>query len=166
MAKDLKLSPPWNTFVSELKALFGEDPGIKIQFDEDNYEVKLFVADPEKADALTQLIPAQRIYGNVALTVTVVPANYMEESNADLIEAAFKGNPVLKQVLCLKTPFGEYDYAVFRKDVVQFYNDNLCDPHGNESTLFEDIARDVFGSGDVFFCTDSEKVGKPLGEWP
>lgn len=166
MAKDLKLSPPWNTFVSELKALFGEDPDIKLQYDEDNYEVKLFVEDPVKADALTQLIPAQRIYGNVALTVTIVPANNLEGSTADLIEAAFKGNPVLKQVLRLRTPFGEYDYAVFRKEVVQFYNDNLCDVHGNESTLFEDIARDVFVSPDVFFCTDSEKANKPLGEWP
>lgn len=157
MAKDLKLSPPWDTFVRELKALFGEDPDINIQFDEDKYEVKLFVADPAKSDALTQLIPAQRIYGNVALSITVIPANKLEETSADLIETAFKGNPVLKQVMRLRTPFGEYDYAVFRKEVVQFYNDNLCDPHGNESTLFENIARDVFSITDVFFCTDVEK---------
>lgn len=164
--KELKLSPPWNTFVSELKALFGEDPDIKIVYDEDAYEVKLYVEDEAKAEALTQLIPEQRIYGNVALKVTIVPANSQDENGADLVEAAFKGNPVLKEVLRLKTPFGEYDYAIFRKEVVQFYNDDLTDPHGNESTLFEDIARDVFGDTGVFFCTDSEKAGKPLGEWP
>ena len=152
----VKLSPPWCTFVSELKALFGEDKDIRIQFDEDEYEVKLFVDDPAKADALMQLITPQRVYGNVVLKVTVVPANSAEESDADLIETAFKGNPVLKEMMRLQTPFGEYDYAVFRKDVVQFYNDNLCDPHGNESTLYEEIARDVFGESGVFFCTDDK----------
>ena len=149
-----KLSPPWNTFVSELKALFGEDPDIRITFNEDSYEVRLFVANDEKAEALRQLIPEERIYGNVALKVTVVPANADSTNDADTFEKAFKGNPVLKKVLRLKTPFGEYDYAVFRKEVVQFFNDDLTDPHGNESTLFEDIARDVFGDTGVFFCTD------------
>lgn len=149
-----KLSPPWNTFVSELKALFGEDPDIRITFNEDSYEVKLFVANDEKAEALRQLIPEERIYGNVALKVTVVPANADSTNDADTFEKAFKGNPVLKEIMRLKTPFGEYDYAVFRKEVVQFYNDDLTDPHGNESTLFENIARDVFGDTGVFFCTD------------
>ena len=151
MAKNLKLSPPWNTFVSELKALFGEDPDIKIVFNEEEYKVDIFVEDAAKADALTQLIPEERIYGNVALKIAVIPADKAGSTGANLIEAAFKGNPVLKQMLRMKTPFGEYDYAVFRKEVVQFYNDDLCDPHGNESTLFEDIARDVFGVSDVFF---------------
>lgn len=156
MAKDLKLSPPWNTFVSELKALFGEDKDIRIEYDEDAYKVNLFVNDPKKAEALGLLIPEERIYGNVALKIAVIPANVNDMADADIVDAAFKGNPVLKEVLRLKTPFGEYDYAVFRKEVVQFFNDDLTDPHGNESTLFEDIARDVFGDTHVFFCTDNE----------
>lgn len=163
----LKLSPPWITFVNELKALFGEDPDIRIVYWDGDDEVKLFVADAEKADALTQLLPAQRYYGNVMLKVTVVPANFATTEEADLYEKAFKGNPVMKEVLKVPAPWGEVDYAVFRKEVVQFYNDNLCDPHGNRSTLYEEIARDVFGEGNVFFCTDNEgAVGKPLGEWP
>lgn len=162
----IKLSPPWITFVNELKALFGEDPDIHIQYDEDACEVKLLVGDAAKAEALAQLIPEERIYGNVVLKVTVVPANFTSETQASVVETAFKGNPVLKEVVRLRTPFGEYDYAVFRKEVVQFFNDDLTDLHGYESTLFADIARDVFGDAGVFFCTDSERVGKPLGEWP
>lgn len=162
----MKLSPPWNTFVSELKALFGEDKDIRIEYADGDMEVKLFVENNEKADALMQLLPPERVYGNVVLKVTVVPANKSGSDEANLVEAAFKGNPVLKELLRLKTPFGEYDYAVFRKEVVQFYNDDLTDPHGNKSTLFEDIAKDVFGDTNVFFCTDSEKANKPLGEWP
>lgn len=165
MAK-LEMSPPWNRLVSEMKALFGEDKDINIQYDADNLEIKLYVRDPAKADALTQLLPEQQVFGNVAVKVTVIPANQFSETKADLMEVAFKNNPVLKKVLRLHTPFGEYDYVVFRKEVVQFYNDNLADPHGNESTLYEDIARDVFVDSGIFFCTDSEVCLKPLGEWP
>ena len=154
--KELKLSPPWNTFVSELNALFGEDHDIKIVYNDEDMEVKLFVADSEKADALTQLLPAQRVYGNVVFTVTVVPANSDECSESDLIRKAFKGNPVLSSVEDVKTPFGSFSYAVFRKTVVQFYNDDISDINGNKSTLYADIARDVFGEGSVFFCTDTK----------
>jgi len=154
MENNLKLSPPWVTYVSELKALFGEDPDIRIEYRDDTYEVKLFVDGADKADALSELLPAQRVYGNVVFSTTVAPANGLETGTAGLIEKAFKGNPALSDIMCVPTPFGEMQYVMFRKKVVQYYNDELCDPHGNVSTLYEDIARDVFGDSDVFFCTD------------
>lgn len=155
MEKELKLSPPWNTFVSELKALFADDPAVIVKYDEGNYEVKLFVTGERKAEALSKLIPSERVYGNVLLKVTVVPANMDAESDEDLFRAAFEGNLAVNEIKGVTTPFGDLSYVVFRKEVVQFYNDELSDIHGNKSTLFEDIARDVFGDSGVFFCTDT-----------
>ena len=60
-------------------------------------------------------------------------------------------------------------YVIFEKKVVQFFNDDLSDAHGNMTTLYKDVAKDVLGEHHgVFFCTDNgeENVGKPLGEWP
>lgn len=154
---ELKLSPPWNTFVNELKLLFGEDTDIRINYIEGSNEVLLYVDNPEKAYALTQILPNQRIYGNVCLNITVIPANNLNEATEDLFRKAFKGNPVLSNVLTVPSPYGSMNYALFRKQVVQFYNDELCDPHGNKSTLFEEIARDVFGEeSGIFFCTDTD----------
>jgi len=44
----------------------------------------------------------------------------------------------------------------------------LNDIYGNTSTLYQDIAAEVFeDQPGIFYCTDIEgKVGKPLGEWP
>ena len=45
-------------------------------------------------------------------------------------------------------------YVVLKKEVVQFFNDNLNDIHGLETTLYQTIAKDVFDGTGVFFCTD------------
>ena len=48
-------------------------------------------------------------------------------------------------------------YVVFKKNVIQYYTDNLGDLHGIKSTLAENIARDIFVQHPgVFFCTDVE----------
>ena len=48
-------------------------------------------------------------------------------------------------------------YCVFKKEVAQYWGDNLGDPHGNVSTLYQEIAKDIFGeSGGVIFCTDNK----------
>ena len=60
-------------------------------------------------------------------------------------------------------------YVIFANKVVQYFNDSLSDAHGVCSTLYQDIARDVFGDDcGVYFCTDLEEksTGAPLGEWP
>jgi hypothetical protein len=73
---------------------------------------------------------------------------------------------------------GEYwypplTYVVFKNRVVQFFNDNLNDPHGVISTLYQDIADEIFADmpyqahGGIAYCTDVEhNLGAPLGEWP
>lgn len=165
----MKLSAPWYFFYKELKALFDEDPEIKAIFNEEEMEIKLFVSNGRKADALQQLLPEEKTFGNVTLRIAVVPANDGMTSATQLFEDAFMGNPVLSDLVHLDTPLGSFDYAVFRKEVVQFFNDDLSDINGNCSTLYQDIAKDVFDTGiGVYFCTDATDPNliKPLGEWP
>lgn len=168
MAK-VNLSAPWVTFYHEIVALFGDDPEIKIVYDEDENIIKLLVNNTHKAEALTQLLPPERTYGKVTVQVQVIPANTLEASPAALFEAAFENNPAFS---FSKTVQGVLSnplfYVVFKNKVVQYFNDDLGDIYGNCSTLYQDIAKDVFGEQEgVFFCTDvEEKVGKPLGEWP
>lgn len=167
--ENMKLTPPWITYVHELEALFGEDPEIRIVHDGEANEVKLYVESATKADALSQLLPAEQTFGNVKLKVTVVPANLGAENPIALYEKAFAGNPVLSYVINRNTLIGSFNYVVFKNGVVQFFNDQLDDVNGNRSTLYQEIAKDVFGENNnaVFFCTDTqENIGAPLGEWP
>ena len=178
----MKLSPPWCTYVNELIALFGEDPEINIKYDNSGRVVKLFVNNQDKADALCELLPSCKYYGNIDLMIDIIPSNGEKQyigSCRDIktvYEMAFKGNPVFSFVHEVQGIFSNsIIYVVFKNKVVQFFNDNLNDIYGNISTLYQEIAKDVFEhdicDGDkpnnVFYCTDvDEKLKKPLGEWP
>ena len=70
----MKLSPPWCQRYSQIAALFKYDPAVHVIFDEDNYEVKLYVDDDDKAAALTILLPEEYEFGNIKLKIQVVPA--------------------------------------------------------------------------------------------
>ena len=154
---NMKLSPPWVTYVNKIEALFKGDEDISIQFDEPNYDLKIFVADLEKAEALAKLLPIQKEFGNVVLKITVVPPDSAVKDYIEVFRAAFKNNPNVADIVSEETPFGyNLNFVVFKKEVIQFFNDDTSDLHGVCSTLNEYIAREVFGAGydTVYFCTD------------
>ena len=159
---NLKLSAPWVVYYREIESLFGADPEITITIDEEHYSVKLYVNNDEKAEALDKLLPAERTYANVTVRTAVIPGNPLLEKKTSLFQTAFEGNPVFAFT---KTNEGVFtiplSYVVFKNRVVQFYADNMQDVNGNISTLYETIAKDVFGETDgLCFCTDTEeKVG-------
>lgn len=172
----LKLSPPWVTYVNKINALFNNDANINIKYDNNNCCVKIYVANDKKATALNMLLPDYMDFGNVELSIIVIPNNNFIDlkdniSMQELFEIVFEGNPVFafsKEIIGLFN--NPITYVVFKNRVVQFFNDNLNDIYGNISTLYQEIASDVFDNRvlqRVCFCTDiEEKVGKPLGEWP
>ena len=169
MSENVKLSSPWQTYVNELKAMFGEDPDITIRFNDDEKIVSLYVAKPPKAEALEKLLKHEVTFGNVTLSVNVIPPNENEIDILDTFEDAFSGNPALSFVIPIESPLGSHRFVVFENKVVQFFNDQLDDMNGNKSTLYQDIARNIFDEKlAVNYCTDvkSASLAKPLGEWP
>lgn len=153
---NVKLSPPWIDYANELIILFSKDPDIKTEYKDDEKTIKLYVNDTDKAEAITQLLPTEKDFGGTILKVMVIPADKNEEpTDAELIKKAFKGNPVVSQIVDKELFAKPVTYVAFIKEVIQYYNDNLDDLYGNKSVLLQDIARDVFeGKNGVFFCTD------------
>ena len=170
-AKKPGLFSPWVVFCTQLGAFFKEDPDVRIEFNEKKNELKLFVNDNEKGFALSQLLPTAKVFGNVVLKITVIPANE-DDTNASKIEVfktAFKNNGAVSYIKHVDVAGYSADYIVFKPVVVQYRNDDLSDINGICSTLYADLAREIFGEEPgLFYCTDmaTECVGKPLGEWP
>lgn len=168
----LGLISPWVNYYKQLEALFKNDPKVGIEFIADPPEVKLYVDGQAKADALAKLLPEEKKFGNQILKITIIPSNSTEEDFVTLFKTAFEGNPAFTRAFVTPlTPqsFGA-TYLMFKKEVVQYYNDDLSDANRRCSTLYQDIARDVFtdAPGGVYFSTELEEsvVGVPLGEWP
>lgn len=176
MATKYTLSPPWIKYYHEIEAFFAEDPDVKVVYYPEEQEVCLYVEGQEKADALTNLLPSEKDFGNVVLHVMVIPANKncnCKDLRATVLDIAdaFEGNNAVE--FC-KAVQGIYSnpmyYIVFKKKVVQYFTDDLGDYYGVRSTLYQDIAEEIFEPVEgVYYCTstaEADYLGEPLGEWP
>lgn len=161
------LTPPWISHARKIYALFGKDPDIDIVYDPDEPEVKLYVAKTAKAEAIASILPAEEEFGNIKLKITVVMPN--EIAAADVLAAAFDGNPILSEIGRIFSADGATKppmcYVVFSNEVVQYFNDDLSDANGVASTLYEQIASDILEPKEgVFYCTAVDEGSKIV--WP
>jgi hypothetical protein len=152
--KGVGLASPWVIFYKEIEALFAKDPDVDVIFNEKNPEIKILVNDEIKADAISKIFPHHKTLGNVEVKITVVPANETEETTLDIFRKAFYGNPAVDSFVSVPTIYGApMNYLLFVPEVVQFWADNLGNPHGVESMLYETIAKDIFENPDMIFST-------------
>ena len=150
------VSSPWVLFFRKIEALFAEDPSVRVKYNAGTQTIQLYVTGPEKADAVTQLLPTERTFGNVTVKVEVIPSNLSEPSKLTLFKKAFDGNPALAYIKADGDSFFDLNYVVFRSKVVQYRSDNIGDVNGLTSTLYQDIAREVFEDANgIFFCTEA-----------
>lgn len=154
---NLNLSSPWVIYARKIQALFSPDPDIHLEFIDDKCELRLYVESQSKAEALMEILPMEVAFGNVTLKIMVVPADNAIKSKISLFKKAFDGNPIVDHITTVTDPaeFGVgSSYISFKKEVVQFFNDDLTDENRVCSTLYQDIAADIFGEiEDIHFCT-------------
>lgn len=162
MSENLALSAPWVGFSHEMEEMFGYDPEIEVVSDmsSDDPVITLYVNNAVKAEALTKLLPGKKDFGNISVKIMVKPANN-EDTAKDILWKAFAGNPVFSDIITM-APGGIYtdqiNYVEFINEVVQYWDDRLDDPNGYTSTLYEDIARDIFdGIPGVCYCTATDE---------
>ena len=162
-----RLTPPWYIYQKQVKALFEHDPQIIVgeiyqQENGKDYAFDIEVRSHEKFLALDRMLIRFRLFGNVALTI-----NLFDEENADggapidICRALFDGNPIVESIEDIVDLAGtHHGFVVFAPKVVQYYADDLRDINGNETTLAQEIAREMFKDMDgVNFCTGQEAVG-------
>ena len=153
--KEFKQSPPWVVFYRKIDALFGQDPDIDIFWNADAKVLRLIVDDGDKAEALVKLLPMEKDFGGQKLVIEVIPANTALSSRASLFRDAFRGNPVFSRVETVQGVYANtLDYVEFRPEIVQYWSDNMGDLNGITTTLYEDIARDVFDVPGCFYNTE------------
>ena len=159
----LNLSSPWVIYYREVQALFAEDPSVHVVYDEWENHIKLYVDKGDKAEALELLLPKEKMFGDVTVKLSIIPANnadglFGDFNTGELYSIAFYGNSAYAFSKTITGVFtNNLTYVVFKKKVVQYYNDSLGDIYGQCSTLYQDIAKDVFGESEgLFFCTDKD----------
>ena len=171
----LKISPPWITYLNKLQVLFDGDPQIAFNWDAENYRVILACNNPDKCTALAKVLPEEVKFGNVTLTIGIDGkfSNRAFVSNSELFDTLFENNPAFAYTVAPVEDgyyYVDFTYVVFKNCVVQFFNDNLNDAHGLVSTLYQNIAAELFedsGLVGVNYCTDVEhRLDAIPAQWP
>ena len=168
MAK-LKKSAPWDECYEKIKAFFAEDMDILVILDDK--DVKLYVRTAEKAEALAMVLKKEiksPETGALYCTLTVVPPNdapFVDIKQMDVIKAAFKDNPIVKEYRIGSFPF-PFTYVLFKPEVVRYYDDSLAEWDRYSSTLYQFIAREIFEPLDgVFWSTAATGEEIDPGVW-
>lgn len=152
--KSFTLSAPWYEYANKLKVLFENDEDIVVDIQDD--AVRIRVANTDKYEALTHLLPEAKKFGNVTYKIIIIPANKGELTTRDYLRNLFKGNEAVHRIEDIVMGSNPMTFIEFEKEVIQYYNDNLSDLHGNCTTVLEQVAREVFDNQDgVYFCTDN-----------
>lgn len=176
----VNLSAPWIEYYRKLEAMFEGDPNVTIIYDGVGMRYDLYVENEEIAEALTKLLKPNVEFGNVVMPVVVHFANEIEGIRRGAIIArpytyasynigkplipdpkddhylAFKTNTAMDTVEYAYGPGGVvFTYVIFAPRVVQYFADDTSDYYGLKSTLYEDIAREIFiEEPGVFYCTN------------
>lgn len=151
----VNLSPPWEKYFNMLVAFFGCDEDVEIYkepLNENKMIVNLYVKKKRKYDALNHILKKDVKIGNVSVVINILDMSREKEIK---LEDAFEGNPFVEEVVKQEDPSGAVrTFVVIGCQLVQFFNDNLCDYRGNYSALGEDVARQLFEvEAGTYFCT-------------
>lgn len=142
--QNVGISSPWMTYYKKLVALFFDDPELEVKWIEDEKNIIIESTNTFKIMALEKLLAPVVTFGNVTITVKCLVKDGSEESVAAIFRTAFAGNPHISEVIEQET-MGCIDqtFVLFKPEVIQFFNDDITDYHGNWNGLSEDIMREV-----------------------
>lgn len=155
------LSSPWEGIHHRLLALFADDDTVKVaEKITDDYVLNIVVYDTNKYNALCRRLRQQYTFGNVTLTIALYDAANNEDdeiSEVKDLETILNGNKYFDRIESIKDFMGfEHNYCIFSREIMQYFNDNCCDPNGNEFKLMQDLAPVIFNTNTVNWTTESE----------
>lgn len=143
-----RMNSAWVDYATKVKSLFADDDDVTIAYDNDEPCLTLYVESAIKADALAQLFPEKKEFGNVTLKIEVLPANE-SVTIGDLFATAFNGNPAFGGIYDVDSMGYKATYALFAPKVVQYYSDDLSEYGGVSTKTYAQIARDVFDTDSI-----------------
>lgn len=159
----VKLSAPWQTYYKELSLLFEHDDEVRIIYDTETQIINIYVDNVVKAEAMAAALPTAKEFGTVTLEINIIPSNKVNMFKASKGKGfvdLFKGNLIVDEVVVVEGIMSNpITYVIFKKEVVQYFNDDLGDANGMCTTLYQDIAKRVFEDHEgVFFCTNTKTL--------
>lgn len=160
-SKKTSLEAPWGTYLNELYNLFKFDSEVSVSsisfVSESIYKATITSTNYNKLMALKKILYNEIIFGNVTLKIAFDYKAPTDEDNSQAWRDAFEGNPLFDKIETVVAPDGSnVNYAIFGRDIISFFNDDLSDYHGSKHMIVADIVKDVTSDKSVFPCTKTD----------
>lgn len=160
----LKLSAPWEQVHHKIKAFFEGDKEVTIDEEGINYDdmtLKINVTNPEKYRALARRLKKEYDFGTnkpLRILIDYNPDGARQYDPVIDVQTIMKGNPLFSELKTVQDPITgmNYHFCIFKKQVVQYFDDMFNDLHGLRSTLAQDIALDIFEDTQVMYSTSNK----------
>ena len=153
------ISSPWVTYARKLAMLLtADDTTVEYDGHDDNKKkVIIRTKSFDKATAFMKLLPSIIIFGNVALYIKIIPANELD--TVKLFKTIFGNSPIVDKIVTVQ-PDGTsnpFTYILFKKEVCEYWDDNLGNPHGFMFDLYQNMAENIFEDNHdgIIFTTSS-----------
>ena len=158
--KNLNLSPPPYTYFNFLKHSIGNDPCLEVLemqvMEGGNYLIQIEVEVRSKARALAVILKLHQNIGNENIYIEVLNNGRIVRPQEDyrtmrdfikMFECALSTNHYFDRATFIKTISGmPIVFLIFKKEVIQFFNDDLSDLYANFNGVAADVFREVMRS--------------------
>jgi len=164
----VQLSPPWVTYFKMIYNLLEKDEEITMPEQIEEVEPGVYSFYIESSNSC-KIISLSKILKNVIQMGNITVKIEFRCTNAALITAtsdditpqdykdAFENNPYFVEVVSIKSPVGVFNYAVFSRDIITFFNDDLTDYCNNTHYIVADIVREIVNASDISPCTLTDR---------
>jgi hypothetical protein len=154
------LSPPWYTVRSLLNGTVGASPCVEVgqvNVDQDPYTLDVTACSKKLASSLAVILRRDWSFGNVHLHVRVLDSTGQEvnpriQPGPDPVatikaqfEAALADNPLFSKIIENQSSSQDRNsfWVEIKKEVIQFFNDDLTDYYSNKNAVAENAFRHV-----------------------
>lgn len=139
--EEFKRLPPYAINYNRLVALFGGDPELTFDLDEDTRTATISSKNYHKLEALGKVLRNPMEQLNIKLVNEGFDNEYVR-----VLEDAFAGNPNLDNIRIAIEAMTQTEVPVvtFKDSTIQFQADNRFVPHGYETTLAEILVKQLF----------------------
>lgn len=153
------MSSPWVHYARQLGMLLTADDTTVEMVSIDDTKKKVIIRSEslDKVTAFMELLPKIIIFDTVALYIDIIPAN--KPDTVAMFKTIFNNSPIVDKIVTIQ-PEGTsnpFTYILFKKEVAEYWDDNLGNPHGFMFDLYQNIADNVFDDhhDGIIFSTSS-----------
>ena len=116
------------------------------------YDINIITDDKKKGSALNTIMKSKHFINNVLVDIKVMNKAgklynscdiFSKESILNIIEDAFKGNPLYVKTALCKDAVRNAVYPIFKPTIIQFFNDNMNDYYNNFNGYPAQILKEI-----------------------